>query len=101
MRNTRHVDFNNLNLDNVRFVKVSLYSAPAEHLRAKYYVDEAISNSLDESSLLKLDPDEELKLDGQDSIFFNYDLTSPKLLVEIPTKAYADSLHENGRKKRY
>ena len=54
----------------------------------KLYVDNAIRNTLDESSLLRLDPDEKLKLDEQDSIFLNSTLTSPKTIIEIPTKNY-------------
>ena len=33
---------------------------------------------VDESSLLRLDPDEKLDLDNQDSIILNSALTSPK-----------------------
>ena len=39
--------------------------AVGEHSTAKYYVDKTISNSVHESSLLALDPNEELKLDAQ------------------------------------
>ena len=72
-----------------------------EQLTAKYYVDQAFSNSVDESSLLRLDPNEELKLDEQDSMFLNSTLTSPKTIMEIPTKSYVDSLHENNSQRRY
>ena len=62
IKNTAHVDFNDKNLDNVRFVKVNSMPAVGEHLTAKYYVDNAISNSVDESSLLRLDANEKLEL---------------------------------------
>ena len=52
------------------------------------------------SPLLSLDPDEELKLDEQDSIVPNSTLTSPKTVVEISTKSYVDSLHEINRNRR-
>ena len=68
-RYSAHVDFNEKNLDNVRFNKVKSLPAITEHLRAKIYVDQAISYSADESSWLRLDLDEKLKLDEQDSIF--------------------------------
>ena len=58
--------------------------AVAEHLTAKYYVDQAISNSVDESSVLKLDPDEKLKLVEQNSIIPNSTLTSPKTKKFLP-----------------
>ena len=60
------------------------------HLTAKLYVD----NAVDESSLLRLDPNEKLNLNNQDSIILNSTLTSPTTIIEIPTKAYIDSLHD-------
>ena len=48
----------------------------------------AISDAIDESSLLRLDPDEKLE---QDSIILNSTLTSPKTILEIPTKNYVDN----------
>ena len=49
-----------------------------EHLTPKLYVDQAISNIVDESSLLGLDPDEKLKLDDQNSPFPNSAVTIQK-----------------------
>ena len=48
-------------------------------------------------SLLRLDPVEFVQLDEQDSIVLNSTLTSPKALIELPTKNYVDSLHESSR----
>ena len=81
--NTAHVDFNDKNLANVRFIKVNSMPAVGEHLTAKYYVDHAIFLSVHESSLLKLDPNEQLKLDEQDSIVLKSTLTSPKTKIEF------------------
>ena len=100
MRNNTHVDFNDENVDNVRFINVYSMPAVGEHLAAKYYVDYAISNSVDESSLLRLDTDEKLKLDEQDSVILKSNLTSRKTIIELPTKSYVDSLHESRRKRR-
>ena len=58
------------------------------HLTAKLYVDKAISDSIDESSLLRLDTDEKLT---QDTIVLNSTLTSPKTIVELPTKNFVDN----------
>ena len=57
-----------------------------EHLTAEYYVDHATSYSVDESSLLRSDPDEQLELDENDSIFLNSTLTSPETVIEKPSK---------------
>ena len=88
IKNIAHVDFNDKNLDNVRFVKVNSMPAVGEHLTAKYYVDNSISKAIDESSLLRLDPDEKME---KDSIILNSTLTSPKTILEIPTKNYVDN----------
>ena len=98
IRNTTHVDFNDKNLHSVRFIKVNSMPAVGEHLSAKYYVDYAISNSVDESTLLRLDPDEKLDLDNQDSIILSSTLTDPMTIFEISTKAYVDSLHEENER---
>ena len=53
-----------------------------------------------ESSVLRLDPNEKLKLDEQDSIIPNSTLITPKTIIELPNKSYVDSLHENRRNRR-
>ena len=40
------------------------------------------------------------KLDEQVSIIPNSTLTSPKTIIEIPTKSFVDSLHENSRNRQ-
>ena len=100
MKNTTHVDFNDKNLDNVRFVKVDSIPVVREHLTPKYYVDQAIFYSVDELSLLRLDPNDQSKLDEQDSIVLNSTLTSPKTVIELPSKSNVDSLHEINRNRR-
>ena len=42
LQNNAHVDFNDKNLDSVRFVKVNSLPAVREHLTPKFYVDEAV-----------------------------------------------------------
>ena len=48
MTYTVHVEFKNHNLDNVKSVRITSYPAAGEHSTAKNYLDEAISNSVDE-----------------------------------------------------
>ena len=94
IKNNAHVDFNDINLDNVRFSnnfgeqEVNSFPKLEEHLTPKSCIDQAMSDGVDESSLLSLDPDE--KLDEQDSIVFNSTLTLPKLIIKIHTKNYVD-----------
>ena len=59
--------------------------AIGEHLTAEQYIDNAISYNVNESSLLRLDPDEKVKPEEQNSKNLNSTLTSPKTVIEIPT----------------
>ena len=97
IKNSAHIDLNDRNITNARFIQVNQLPQIDSHLTAKLYVD----NAIDESSLLRLDPNEKLDLENQDSIILNSALTSPIKIIEIPTKAYIDGLHqENGRSRR-
>ena len=55
---------------------------------------------MDDSSFLRLDPIEKLKLIEQDSINLNFTLTSLKTEIKIPTKSYVANSHENNRESR-
>ena len=57
-------------------------------------------DGVDEPSLVRLDPDEKLKLDKQGSNILNSTITLPKTIIELPTKTYVDRLHENSRYRR-
>ena len=46
IKNKDHVDFNDKNLDNVRWIKVNKRPAVEEYLTAKLYVDNALSDIL-------------------------------------------------------
>ena len=100
IRNNALVDFNNKILDNVRCIKVISFPAFPEHLAAKNHVDQAIYFSVDESCLLRLDPDEKINLKEKDSIVLNSTLKTPQTIIELPTKSYVDSLHEINRNRR-
>ena len=45
IKNTDHVEFNDKNLDNVRFVKVNSLPAVSQYLSPKQYVDDAIGET--------------------------------------------------------
>ena len=85
-----HINLNDRNITSARFIQVDQWPQIDSHLTAKLYVDNAISDSVDEPSLLRLDPDEKLK---QDSIILNSTSTSPKTIIELTTKTFVDSLH--------
>ena len=94
--NDAHIDLNDRNITNARFIQVNQLPQIDYHLTAKLYVD----NSINESSLLRLDPNEKLDLDNQDSIILNSTLTDTVTVTEIPTKAFIDSLHEENERSR-
>ena len=52
IKNTEHIDLNDRNITNARFIQVNQLPQIDSHLTAKLYVDNAISDSIDESSLL-------------------------------------------------
>ena len=85
IKNSAHIDLNDRNITNCRFLSVNQLPQKDSHLTAKLYVDKAISDSIDESSLLRLDPDEKL---AQDTIILNSTLSTPKTIIELPTKSY-------------
>ena len=49
---------------------------------------------------MRLDPDEELKVDEQGSIVLNSTLPSPNAIIEIPTTAFMDGLHQENERSR-
>ena len=87
-KNTAHVDFKNKNLHNFHSTQVNSFSTLEEQLTSKIYLDQVISQGVDDSSLLRLDPDEEI--DEQNSIVLNSSLTLPKSIIKLPTKSYVD-----------
>ena len=91
---------NDRNITNARFIQVNQWPQIDSQLTAKLYVDDTLSNSVDESTWLRLDPDEKLKLDEKDSSILESTLTSPTTIIEIPTKAYFDGLNDGNEKNR-
>ena len=55
---------------------------------------------MDGVSLLRLDPKGKAHYGKLDSIFVNSSITSPRTIIELPTKSYVDSLHEINRDRR-
>ena len=91
LKNTEHIDLNDRNITNARFVQVNQLPQIDSHLTAKLYVDNAISDSVDERSLLRLYPDAISKLYEQGYIVLDSTETSPRTSLEIPIKDYVDN----------
>ena len=89
IKNTAHIDLNDRNITNARFIQVNQLPQIDSHLTAKLYVD----NSIDEPSLVR---------NNQDNDFGNYNLTNINSITlntqavndnEVITKAYVDQFH--------
>ena len=81
---------NDKNSTDVRLIEINHWPETGDHLTPRLYVDNVIRNSLKETSLLRLDPDIKVNLDERGSIILKSTLTSPRLVLEIPTKIYVD-----------
>ena len=90
LRNKAHIDLNDRNITNVRFIHVNELPQIDSHLTAKLYVD----NAVDESSLVK---------NNQDNDFNNYNLTNINSVTlntqavndnQVITKAYVDQFRQ-------
>ena len=88
IKDNAHIDLNERNITNARFIQVNQLPQIDSHLTAKLYVDNATSDGVNESSLLRLNLDEKLE---QGHTLLNSTLTTPKSILEKPTKNYVDN----------
>ena len=96
IKNTAHIDLNDRNITNARFIQVNQLPQIDSHLTAKLYVD----NSIDEPSLVR---------NNKDNDFGNYNLTNINSITlnkqaendnEVKTKAYVDQFHQENERSR-
>ena len=94
VKNNAHIDLNDRNITNARFIQVNQLPQIPSHLTAKLYVD----NSIDESSLVR---------NNKDNDFGNYKLTNINSITlnkqaenddEVITKAYVDQFHQENER---
>ena len=96
IKNTAHIDLNDRNITNARFIQVNQLPQIDSHLTAKLYVD----NSINETSLVR---------NNKDNDFGNYNLTNINTITlnkqaendnEVITKAYVDPFHQENERSR-
>ena len=96
IKNSAHIDLNDRNIANARFIQVNQLPQIDSHLTAKLYVD----NSIDESSLVR---------NNKDNKFSGYNLTNMNSVTlnkqaendnEVITKAYVDQFHQENERSR-
>ena len=96
LKNTEHIDLNDRNITNARFIQVNQWPQIDSHLSPRLYVD----NVVDESSLVR---------NNKDNDFGNYKLTNVKSITlntqavndnQVITKAYVDQFHQEIKRSR-
>ena len=96
MKNTEHIDLNDRNFTNARFIQVNQLPQIDSHLTAKLHVD----NAIDELSLVR---------NNKDNDFGNYNFTNINSITlnnqavndnEVITKAYVDQFHQENERSR-
>ena len=90
IKNNAHIDLNDRNITNAKFIQVNQLPQIDNHLTAKLYVDTAIN----EATFVR---------NNQDNDFSNYNLTNINSITlnkqaendnEVITKAYVDQFHQ-------
>ena len=96
VKNNAHIDLNDRNITDARFIQVNQVPQFDSHLTAKFYVDKAI----DESSLVRT---------NKNNDFNNYNLTNMNSSTlnkqaekdnEVFTKTYVDQFHQENERTR-
>ena len=96
IKNTAHIDLNDRNITDARFIQVNQMPQFDSHLTAKLYVD----NSIDEVSLVR---------NNQNNDFGNYNLTfiisitlnkQAEIDNEVFTRAYVDQFYQENERSR-
>ena len=96
IKNLAHIDLNDRNITNARFIQVNQMPQIDSNLTAKLYVD----NAIDESSLVR---------NNQENDFNNHNLTIINSITlntqavnenQVITKAYVDQFHNDNERTR-
>ena len=96
LKNTEHIDLNDRNITNVRFLQVNQWPQIDSHLTPKLYID----TEIDQSSLVR---------NNQDNDFNNNNLTNINSITlnkqaendnQVITKAYVNQFHQENERSR-
>ena len=96
VKNNAHIDLNDRNITNIRFLQVNQMPQIDSHLTPRLYVD----NAIDEISLVR---------NNQDNDFGNYNLTNKNSVTlntqavndnQVITRAYVDQFHQENERSR-
>ena len=96
LKNTKHIDLNDRNITNVRFLQVNQWPQIDSHLTPKLYVD----TEIDQSSLVRNNKDNDFNnnnLTNINSITLNTQAVNDDQVI---TKAYVDQFHQENERSR-
>ena len=96
VKNTEHIDLNDRNITNVRFLQVNQWPQIDSHLTPKLYVD----TEIDQSSLVRNNQDNDFNnnnLININSITLNTQAVNDNQVI---TKAYVDQFHQENQRSR-
>ena len=96
VKNNAHIDLNDRNITNARFIQVNQIPQIDSHLTAKLYVD----NSIDESSLVRNNRDNDFGIYNLTKINSNSLNKQAENDNEVITKAYVDQFHQENERSR-
>ena len=96
VKNTEHIDLNDKNITNARFIQVNQIPQIDSHLTAKLYVD----TEIDQSSLVRTNQDNDFNnnnLTNINSITLNTQAVNDNQVI---TKVYVDQFHQENERSR-
>ena len=96
VKNTEHIDLNDKNITNARFIQVNHWPQIDSHLTPRLYVE----NTVDESSLVRNNQDNDFNknnLTRINSITLNTEAVNDNQVI---TKAYGDQFHQENERSR-
>ena len=96
LKNTVHLNLNDRNITNVRFLQVTQWQQIDSHLKPRLYVD----NAVDESSIVRNNQHNDFNINNQpkiNSITLNKQAENDS---EVITKAYVDQFHQENERSR-
>ena len=95
--NTTHIDLNDRNITNARFIQVNQWPQTDSHLTPRLYVD----NAVDESSLVRNNQHNDFNNNNLTNIINSITLNTQAVNDnQVITKAYVDQLHQENERSR-
>ena len=96
VKNTEHIDLNDRNITNARFIQVNQWPQLDSHLTPKLYVD----NAVDESSLVRKNQVNDFDNNDSTNIYSSTLNTQAVNENQVITKAYVDQFRQDNEQSR-